>query len=90
MSLVALEKLGCLNEVKNLLENIGIRSLAFDPYPTYPSLAYEFLSSYGLRTHHVDDQNPLYSMRFKLGGRDRFLTATDFNTLFGFKKGGLL
>ena len=75
MSQSTLEKLGCNNEVRTMLENVGIYHFTFNPHPTSPSLVYEFLSSYCLRVQYIIEQNPLNSIRFRLGGRDRFLTS---------------
>ena len=75
MSQVTLEKMGCYNEVKTMLENMGMYNFSFNAYHTYPSLVYELLSPYCLRTQFIDEQNPLNSMRFRLGGRDKFLIS---------------
>ena len=89
MSQVTLNKMGCYNRIRILLENASIYGFAFNVYPTYPSLVHEFLASYFLRTHHFDEQNPMNNIRFRLGGRDRFLTSQEFDSIFGFKQGGL-
>ena len=68
MSQATLEKMGCYNEVRTLLENVGIYGFSFNAYATDPSLVHEFFASFCLRTHHLDEQNPMNSMRFKLGG----------------------
>ena len=82
MSQATVDKMGCL---KPLLENASIYGFTFNAYPTYPSLVHEFLAFYCLRTHHFDEQNPMNSIRFKLGGRDRFLTSQEFDSIFGFR-----
>ena len=70
-----LTKLGCFDEVKNLLSNVGLLTYPFTTLHSYQSLIVEFLSSYTLRSAHFDQQNPSFSMRFKLGGRDCFMTS---------------
>ena len=75
MSNDTLRELGVLDEVRVMLERVGLFQIAFDTLPTYSSLMSEFIGSFCLRTHHIDEQNPWYSMRFKLGGRKRFLTT---------------
>ena len=75
MSQATLERMGCYNEVKTILERVGIYNFAFEVLPTYPSLVLEILSTFYLRVQWIDNHNPLNSMRFKLGGRDRFLTS---------------
>ena len=62
---------------------------AFTPLITIPKLVVEFLSSFCLRTTNVNDENPYFSMRFKLGGRSCFLTKEEFDTLFHFKSDGI-
>ena len=88
MSSDTLRELGVLDEVHDMLERVGLLQMAFDTLPTFPSLVSEFLASFCLRTHHIDEQNPWYSMRFKLRGRERFLTTQIFDSLFGFTNGG--
>ena len=83
-----LKEFGIFDEVKTLFEKVGLFQMAFDILPTYPTLVVEFLSSYYLRTYQIDDQNPFYSKRFKLGGRERFLTSQDFDSIFRFTRGG--
>ena len=83
-----LTKLGCLDKVKNLLSNVGLFTYPFTPLPSYQSLIVEFLSSYTLRSAHFDQDNPSFSMQFKLGGRDRFMTSQKFDCLFGFNQEG--
>ena len=83
-----LTKLGCLDEVNNLLSNVCLLSYPFTPLPSYQSLIVEFLSSYTLRSANFDQANPSFSMRFKLGGRDRFMTCQEFDCLFGFNQEG--
>ena len=78
-----LTKLGCLDEVKDLLSNVGLLTYPFTPLHFYQSLIFEFLSSYTLRSAHFNNENPSFSMRFK-GGRDRFMTSQEFDCLFGF------
>ena len=85
MSKVALESLRYYEIVKTLLEQVGILSFALTPLITIPSLVIEFLSSFCLRTTNTNDQNPYYSMRFKLGSKDHFLNEEDFDNIFGFK-----
>ena len=83
-----LTKLGCLDEVKELLSNVCLLTFPFTSLPSYQSLIIEFLSSYTLRSTHFDQENPSFSMRFKLGGRDRFITSQEFDYLFGFNQEG--
>lgn len=89
MSQSTLEKMDFFEEVQSLLDRIGIFHFAFEPFPTYPSLVIEFLSTFTLRTQFIDYQNPFYGMKFKLGGRNRFLTPQQFDAIFGFCQGGL-
>ena len=49
ISQTTLEKMGCYDEDRIMLENMGMYNFSFNAYPTYPSLVYEFLSSYCLR-----------------------------------------
>ena len=74
--------------MRTLLEQVGMLTFIFNPFITIPHLVIEFLSSFCLRTTNFNDQNPYYSMRFKLGGRDRFLTKEEFDNIFGFKSEG--
>ena len=83
-----LTKLGCLDEVKELLSNVCLLTFPFTSFPFYQSLIVEFLSSYTLRSAHFDQENPSFSTRFKLGGRDRFMTSQEFDCLFGFNQEG--
>ena len=83
-----LTKLGCLDEVKELLFNVCLLTFPFTSLPSYQSLIVEFLSSYTLRSAHFDQENPSFSMRFKLGGRDRYMTSQEFGCLFGFNQEG--
>ena len=75
-----LQNLSCFDEIKDLLLSSGLFQFAFNALPSYPSLIVEFLSSFTLRSINYD----YFSMRFKLGGRDRFMTHQEFDTLFGF------
>ena len=79
-----LTKLGYFDEVKNLLSNVGLLTYPFTPLHSYQSLIVEFLSSYTLRSVHFDQDNPSFSMRFKLGEKDRFMTSQEFDCFFGF------
>ena len=83
-----LQLLGCYDEIKDLLLGSGLFQFAFNALPSYPSLIIEFLSSFTLRSINYDNDNPYFSMRFKLGGRDRFMTYQEFDTLFGFGQEG--
>ena len=80
--------IGCYDEIKDLLLSSGLFLFAFNALPSYPSLIIEFLSSFTLRSINYDNENPYFSMRFKLGGRDRFMTHQEFDTLFGFGQEG--
>ena len=71
-----------------LLEKVGLYNLAFEKLPTFPHLLIEFLSTFSLRTHHIDKDNPLNSMKFRLGMKDRFMTTIEFENLFSFTNGG--
>ena len=82
MSKVGLDALGCFEIVQTLLTHMGMFNFAFTPFITIPKLVIEFLSSYCLRTSNFNEENPYYSMRFKLGGQSCFLTKEDFDTLF--------
>ena len=55
-----LTKLGCLDEVNNLLSNVCLLTYPFTPLPSYQSLIVEFLSSYTLRFAHFDQENPFF------------------------------
>ena len=79
-----LKVIGYFNEIQNLLLVSGLFQFAFTSLPSYPSLIIEFLSSFTLRSINYDNDNPYFSMRFKLRGRDRFMTYQEFNTLLGF------
>ena len=89
MSKVGLESLGCFEIVQTLLTHMDMFYFAFTPLITIPKLVVEFLSSFFLRTTNVNDENPYFSMRFKLGGRSCFLTKEEFDTLFQFKSDGI-
>ena len=88
MLLEALRDLGVLDEVSGMLKRVGLLQMAFNFLPAYPCIFSKFLASFCLRTHHLDEHNPFFTMRFKLGGRERFLTTQDFDNIFGFKRGG--
>ena len=45
-----LKKLGCYDEVKELLTNVGLFDYAFHPLYSYQSLIMEFISLYTLRS----------------------------------------
>lgn len=83
-----LKAIGCFDEVKELFLRAGLYDLAFTPLPSYPTLIVEFLSTITLHSVKYDDENPYFSMHFKLGGRDRFMTHQEFDTLFGFSQEG--
>ena len=83
-----LKKIRCFDEVKDLLVSVGLFDFAFTPLPSYQSLIVESLSSYTLQSRTIDDDNLYFSMRFKLGGRDRFMTSQEFDSLFGFSQEG--
>ena len=83
-----LQNLGCYDEIKELLLRGGLFQFAFNALPSYPSLIIEFLSSFTLRSINYDNENPYFSMRFKLGGKDRFMTHQEFDSLFGFGQEG--
>ena len=86
---VGLDSLGCFDIVQSLLTQMGMFNFAFTPFITIPQLVIEFLSSFCLRTTNINDDNPYYSMRFKLGGKSCFLTKEEFDTLFQFKSSGI-
>ena len=88
MDEATLQLLGYYDEIKDLLLGSGLFQFAFNALPSYPSLIIEFLSSFTLRSINYDNENPYFSMRFKLGGRDRFMTHQEFDTLFGFGQEG--
>ena len=69
-----LKAIGCFDEIQNLLLVSGLFQVAYNALPSYPSLIVEFLSSFTLRSINYDNENPYFSMIFKLGGRDRFMT----------------
>ena len=79
-----LKVIGCFDEVQNLLLVSGLFQFSFQALPSYPSLIIEFLYSFTLWSINYDNENPYFSMRFKLGGKDRFMTYQEFDTLFGF------
>ena len=79
-----LKSIGCFDEVKELLLRGGIFNFAFNTLPSYPTLIIEFLSSFTLRSIDYDNENPYFSMRFKLRGKDYFMTHQEFDSLFGF------
>ena len=89
MSKVGLNSLGCFDLVQTFLTQMGMFQFAFTPFITIPQLVIEFLSSFFLRTTNFNDNNPYYSMRFKLGGKSYFLTKEEFDTLFQFKSSGV-
>ena len=89
MSKVGLDSLGYFEIVQTLLTQMGMFNFAFTPFITIPQLVIEFLSSFCLRTSNINDDNPYYSMRFKLGGKSCFLTKEEFDTLFQFKSSGI-
>ena len=89
MSKVGLDSLGCFEIIQTLLTHMGMFYFAFTPLITIPKLVIEFLSSYCLRTTNVNDENPYFSMRFKLGGKSCFMTKEEFDTLFQFKSDGI-
>ena len=89
MSKVGLESLGCFDFVQSLLTQFGMFHFTFTPFITIPQLVIEFLSSFCLRTSNFNDDNPYYSMRFKLGGKSYFLTKEEFYSLFQFKSSGV-
>ena len=70
-----LQLLGCYDEIKDLILGSSLFQFAFNALPSYASLIVEFLSSLTLRSINYDNENPYFSMRFKLGGRDRFMTS---------------
>ena len=83
-----IQNLGCFDEIKDLLLGSGLFQFAYNDIPFYPSLIVEFLSPFTLRSINYDNNNPYFSMRFKLGGRDRYVTQQEFDTLFGFGQEG--
>ena len=83
-----LQNLGCFDEIKDLLLGSGLFQFVFNALPSYPSLIVEFLSSFTLRSINYENENPYFSMRFKLGGRDHFMTHQEFGTHFGFSQEG--
>ena len=58
--------IGCFDEIQNLLLVSRLFQFAFQALPSYPSLIIEFLSSFILRSINYDNENPYFSMRFKL------------------------
>ena len=89
MSKVGLDSLGYFDIVKTFLTQMGMFYFAFTPFISIPHLVIEFLSSFRLRTSNFNDDNPYYSMRFKLGGKSYFLTKEECDTLFQFKSSGI-
>ena len=83
-----LKAIGCFDEIQNLLLVSRLFQFAFNALPSYHSLIVEFFSSFTLRSINYDNDSPYFSMRFKLGGRDRFMTYQEFDTLFGFGQEG--
>ena len=83
-----LKSISCYDEIKDLLLSSGLFQFSFNALPSCPSLIVEFLSSFNLRSINYDNENPYFSMRFKLGGRDHFMTHQEFETLFGFGQDG--
>ena len=63
-----LQNLSCYDEIKELLLRGGLFQFAFNGLASYPSLIIECLSSFTLRSINYDNENPYFSMRFKLGG----------------------
>ena len=83
-----LKSLSCFNEVKELLLRGGMFDFSFNALPSYPTLIIEFLSSFSLLLINYDNENPYFLMRFKLGGKDRFMTHQEFDSLFSFGQEG--
>ena len=83
-----LQNLSCYDEIKELLLRGGMFQFAFNALSSYPSLIIEFISSFTLRSINYDNENPYFSMRFKLGGKDHFMTHQEFDTLFGSRQEG--
>ena len=83
-----LKAIGCFDEIKDLLLVSGLFKFVFNALPSYPSLIIKFLSTFTLCSINYDNDNPYFSMRFKLGGRDRFMTYQEFDTLFRFGQEG--
>ena len=81
-----LKSLSCFDEVKELLLRGGMFAFSFNVLPFYPTFIIAFFFSFTLRSIHYDNENPYFSMRFKLGGKDHFMTHQAFDTLFGFGK----
>ena len=79
-----LKAISCFDEIQNILLVSGLFQFTYNALPSYPSLIVEFLSFFTLRSINYDNDNPYFSARFKLGGRDRFITYQEFDTLFGF------
>ena len=69
-----LQNLGCYDEIKELHLRGGLFQFAFNALPSYPSLIIKFLSSFTLCSINYDNKNPYFSMRFKLEGKDHFMT----------------
>ena len=72
--------------MKHLLERVGMFDFSFQPYPPYHSLVIKFLLTYCLRVQFIVEQIPFNSMRFRLEGKECFLTAQEFDTISGFKQ----
>ena len=83
-----LKSIGCYDEIKELLLRGEMFNFTFNALPSYPTLIIEFFSSFTLRSIHYDNENPYFSMRFNLGGKDRFITHQEFDSLFGFRQEG--
>ena len=79
-----LKKLGCYNEINDLSTKVSLFNYAFSPLNSYKSLIMEFLSSYTLHSTNFDKDNPYFSLHFKLGRKDQFMTSEEFDSLFGF------
>ena len=79
-----LKSLSCFNEVKELLLRGGMFDFSFNALPSYPTFIIGFFFSFTLRSIHYDDENPYFSMRLKLGGKDHFMTHQEFDFLFYF------
>ena len=83
-----LQKLSCYDEIKELLLRGGLFQFVFNALPSYPSLIIKFLSSFTFCSINYDNENSYFSMRFKLGEKDRLMTHQEFDTLFGFGQEG--
>ena len=69
-----LKDIGCYHEIKDLLLGSGLFQFPFNALTSYPSLIVEFLSSFTIRSFNYGNEDPYFSMRFKLRGRDHFMT----------------